>query len=459
MKLIVGFAVPLLAGLVFQQFYNMMDTIIVGKYLGVKQLAGVGATGALNFLVLGFCTGTCCGFSIPVAQSFGAGDEHMLRKYVANAIWLSVIFAVAVTLTVCLLCRKILGWMDTPEDIFEYSYSYIFVIFLGIPAIILYNLVSGIIRSLGDSKTPVYFLVIAACLNIAFDLIAILGFHTGVEGAAGATVLAQLISGLLCVFYMRKNYPILRFEKDELHFDRKCAGVLCNMGMPMGLQYSVTAIGSVTLQTAVNGLGSGAVAAVTAAGRINSLCCCPLDALGSTMATYSGQNVGARKLGRVKEGLHSAAFLGTCYALLALGVMYFFGRNLLLLFLDTSDLQVFNNARQMQMTNAAFLILLTLIYLFRFSIQGMGYSKLAVIAGVFELFARVFVAMVLVPAFGFTGVCFANPIAWLMADVFLIPAFGYAFRKIGRQIGMPEEPEKQKQTVRFRAFRLHPGRG
>lgn len=292
-KLILSFAVPLLLGMLFQQFYSMVDTIIVGKSLGVDQLAGVGSTGAINFMIIGFCNGVCSGFAIPIAQSFGAKDYKRLRKFVANAAWLSIAFAAVMTVVVCVLCRQILFWMDTPENIFEYAYSYIFIIFLGIPATYLYNLLSGIIRSLGDSRTPVIFLVISAMLNIIFDLLAILVLHMGVAGAAWATVLSQLISGILCFLYMRKQYDILKFEKDEMKFEGRQAIILCNMGIPMGLQYSITAIGSVILQTAVNSLGSQAVAAVTAAGRISGFSCCPFDALGSTMATYAGQNVGA----------------------------------------------------------------------------------------------------------------------------------------------------------------------
>lgn len=248
-KLILSFAVPLLLGMLFQQFYSMVDTIIVGKSLGVDQLVGVGSTGAINFMIIGFCNGVCSGFAIPIAQSFGAKDYKRLRKFVANAAWLSIAFAAVMTVVVCVLCRQILFWMDTPENIFEYAYSYIFIIFLGIPATYLYNL-SGIIRSLGDSRTPVIFLVISAMLNIIFDLLAILVLHMGVAGAAWATVLSQLISGILCFLYMRKQYDILRFEKDEIKFEGRQAIILCNMGIPMGLQYSITAIGSVILQTA-----------------------------------------------------------------------------------------------------------------------------------------------------------------------------------------------------------------
>ena len=198
MKLILQFCIPLFFGMLFQQFYNMMDTIIVGKFLGVHALASVGATGSINFMVIGFCMGVCNGFAIPVAQQFGAKDYHALRKYVANSVWLSIAFAGVMTVAVCLLCRQILGWMHTPQDIMEGSYAYIFVIFMGIPAIYLYNLLSGIIRSLGDSKSPLVFLVMSSVLNIALDLVLILAFHMGVAGAAWATVISQAVSGIVC---------------------------------------------------------------------------------------------------------------------------------------------------------------------------------------------------------------------------------------------------------------------
>ena len=405
LKLILSFAVPLLLGMLFQQFYSMVDTIIVGKSLGVDQLAGVGSTGAINFMIIGFCNGVCSGFAIPIAQSFGAKDYKRLRKFVANAAWLSIAFAAVMTVVVCVLCRQILSWMDTPENIFEYAYSYIFIIFLGIPATYLYNLLSGIIRSLGDSRTPVIFLVISAMLNILFDLLAILVLHMGVAGAAWATVLSQLISGILCFLYMRKQYDILKFEKDEMKFEGRQAIILCNMGIPMGLQYSITAIGSVILQTAVNSLGSQAVAAVTAAGRISGFSCCPFDALGSTMATYAGQNVGAGKLDRVGKGLKSASFIGGIYAIL-------------------------DHVKQFLVFNTAFYIPLCLVNTVRFCIQGMGYSRLAILAGVCEMVGRIIASLVLVPLIGFVGICIASPIAWIMADLFLVPAYCHTINRM-----------------------------
>lgn len=430
LKLILSFAVPLLLGMLFQQFYSMVDTIIVGKSLGVDQLAGVGSTGAINFMIIGFCNGVCSGFAIPIAQSFGAKDYKRLRKFVANAAWLSIAFAAVMTIVVCVLCRQILSWMDTPENIFEYAYSYIFIIFLGIPATYLYNLLSGIIRSLGDSRTPVIFLVISATLNILFDLLAILVLHMGVAGAAWATVFSQLISGILCFLYMRKQYDILKFEKDEMKFEGRQAIILCNMGIPMGLQYSITAIGSVILQTAVNSLGSQAVAAVTAAGRISGFSCCPFDALGSTMATYAGQNVGAGKLDRVGKGLKSASFIGGIYAIIAFFVLSLFGRQIALLFVSADEIAILDHVKQFLVFNTAFYIPLCLVNTVRFCIQGMGYSRLAILAGVCEMVGRIIASLVLVPLIGFVGICLASPIAWIMADLFLVPAYCHTINRM-----------------------------
>ena len=303
MKLIVGFALPLLFGFLFQQFYNLVDTVIVGRFLGVNELAGVGATGSVNFLVIGFCMGVCNGFSIPVAHKFGAGDYKGMRKYVANSAWLGIAFSVVLTTVTVVFCRPILELMKTPEDIIDFSYDYIVIIFAAIPFTFLYNIVSGVIRALGDSKTPVIFLVISSIVNIGLDLFFIITFKMGVAGAAWATAIAQAVAGIGCTWYMVKKFEILHIQKDEWAFNAHMMGSLCAMGVPMGLQYSITAIGSVILQTATNTLGSSAVAAVTAAGKVCNFLACPYDAMGSTMATYGGQNVGAGKLERLDKGL------------------------------------------------------------------------------------------------------------------------------------------------------------
>ena len=428
-NIILGFAIPLLLGMLFQQFYSMVDTIIVGKYLGVSALASVGSTGSINFMIIGFCMGVCNGFAIPVAQKFGAGNFKKLRKYVFNSGFLAIVFSVVMTLIVCVFCRQILIAMRTPEDIIQGAYSYIYVIFLGIPATYLYNLLSGIIRSLGDSKTPLFFLIISSIINIILDLFLIIYMHMGVAGAAWATVIAQAVSGILCLIYMRKKYSVLKFESDELKIDGYCIRRLCYMGVPMGLQYSITAIGSVILQAAVNGLGSIIVAAVTAAGKISMFLCCPFDALGSTMATYTGQNIGAGKLERISEGIKKSMIIGSVYSIVALIISVFFGKSLALLFVNENEIEILAKVSENLIIIAAFYIPLCIVNVVRFTIQGMGYSTFAILAGVCEMIARALCGFILVSIFGYVAVCLASPVAWIFADAFLIPAYKYVINK------------------------------
>lgn len=435
MKLILGFSIPLLFGFLFQQFYSMVDTVIVGRFLGKENLAAVGATGAVNFLIIGFCMGVCSGFSIPISHKFGAGDYSGLRKVVANCIWLTVAFAVVMTVLTTSLCRPILVVMKTPANILDAAYSYIWVIFLGIPVTFLYNMTSGVIRALGDSKTPVIFLVMSSFINIGLDLFFIVNLQWGVQGAAWATVISQGISGLCCLLFMIRKFEILRIRRDEWAPNRHLMGSLCGMGIPMGLQYSITAIGSVILQSATNTLGSDAVAAVTAAGRIGGFLACPFDAMGSTMATYGGQNVGAGKLDRIGQGLKSCIFLGAGYSVIALCISIFFGRTLATLFLDASEMAIINNVRFFMIITTSFYFPLALVNIIRFMIQGVGFPTFAILAGVFEMLARALAGFVLVPAIGFTGSCLGSPIAWVFADAFLIPAYFHVKKVLQKRIG------------------------
>ena len=425
MGLIANFALTTLFGMLFQQLYNMVDAMIVGKLLGAAALGGVGSTGSINFFVIGFCMGVCNGFAIPVAQRMGANEPSEMRRFAANAAWLSALFAAALTLATGLLCRQILTVMRTPADIFDHAYAYIFVIFMGIPATFLYNLLAGIIRSLGDSKTPVYFLALSSVLNITLDFTLILGFDAGVAGAAIATVASQGVSGLACLCYMVKKYPILRMTREERRPNLHACKVLCVMGIPMGLQYSITAIGSIVLQSSVNALGSLYVTAVAAGAKVYQLLACPFDAMGSTMATYCGQNVGACKLDRLSKGIRSCALLGLGYSLLALGAMLVFAPRCAMLFLDPGELDaalLVKLTTRYILIQSAFFFPLALVNIVRFSIQGMGFSPFAVLAGVLEMAARTGVGQVLVPMFGYTAACFASPAAWVCADLFLIPA-------------------------------------
>lgn len=448
MKLILGFMLPLLLGMLFQQFYNMVDTMVVGKYLGVNALAGVGSTGSINFLVLGFVIGLSTGFAIPVAQKFGSGDYAELKKYVGNTIWVASAFAVVLTLATCLLCGSILRWMKTPAETFYEAYDYIFVIFLGIPVIFMYNILSGFIRSLGDSKTPVIFLVISSILNIALDIFMIVVLKMGVAGAGWATVISQLVSGILCLIFIVKKFELLHISRDDLKLNFYYVGRLCAVGLPMGLQYSITAIGTILTQTAVNGLGSLYMASVTAGNKVGQVMCCPFDAMGSTMATYGGQNVGAGKPDRIRKGLFCCSMLGIGYSLIALAIAFLFGGDLAMLFVDTKDLEsgldpneIIALAKQFLVTNALFYIPLAFVNIVRFLIQGMGFSQIAVYAGVSELVARGVAALALVPVIGYTAICLANPIAWVLADMFLFPAFFFCFGRVKRHFPKPK-PEK-----------------
>ena len=446
---IVEFFFPLLFGLLFQQVYNMVDTIVVGKFLGVKALAGVGSTGSLSFLVLGFCIGVCNGFAIPVAQKFGERDYPGLKRFVVNAILLAVTFSLVITAVVCALCSPLLGWMNTPSDIVDDAYAYIFVIFLGIPVVFIYNVLFSIIRSLGDSRTPVIYLVICSLLNVVLDLLFIVSFGMGVEGAAWATVISQAVSSLLCVRYIR-HCDLIVLTRRDWKLDKTCVKRLIGMGVPTGLQYSITAIGSIVLQASVNLLGSSYVASVAAGTKVSQLFCCTFDALGSTMATYGGQNIGAGKIERVKKGLAACSLLGAVYAVIGFLIILVLGRNISMLFVNDTNggsvTEILDLAQQFLVCNGAFYIPLAFVNIVRFLIQGMGFSQIAIFAGVFEMIARGLVALALVPVFGFNAVCFANPAAWIFADCFLFPLFFWCYRKMKLQFQRHDEKQLSQET-------------
>ncbi len=430
MPQILSFGIPVLFGYLFQQLYSVVDTAIVGKTLGGAALAAVGSTGSINFLVVGFCCGVCGGFAIPVAQQFGAGDHHELRRYVTGGVWLSALIGLVMTISTAALCDGILTAMNTPADIYQRSYAYIHTIFVGLPAYVLYNYCSGVLRSLGDSRTPVIWLAVASLVNIVLDVVFILSLGLDVFGAALATVLSQALAGVGCLIRVLRGYPeILRMEREDWYWDRNRMGELCLMGLPMGLQYSITAIGSVMLQTAVNGLGTVYVTAVTAASKVSMFLCCPFDAMGCTMATYGGQNVGAAKWERLHQGVRACVTLGAAYSGLALLLTLLLSDPMLTLFLDAGSADLMPLARQYLLILVSFYFLLALVNIFRFLIQGMGFSPLATLAGVLEMAARAGLAC-LVPVCGFAAACFSSPVAWLLADLFLVPAYFHCYRRL-----------------------------
>ena len=453
LKLILSFAAPLLFGVLFQQFYSFVDTAIVGRYLGAEKLAAVGATGSVNFLVIGLCLGFCSGFSIPIAQAFGAKNEHEVRRCTYHAavlcVGLSLLFGLASTL----LCKPLLRLMNTPEEILDSSASYIRIIFAAIPCCVLYNMASGILRSLGDSRTPVVFLVLASLVNIALDLFLIIACGMDVAGAAVATAVSQLIAGIGCLAVIMKKFPILKLTKEDRRFSVKRSRSMLGIGLPMGLQFSITAIGSVMVQWSVNGLGVDAVAAVSAAVKLSMFFACVFDALASTMATYAGQNIGARKPDRVRQGLRAASYVGMVYCAAALGVVLLFGDRMLSLFIDgDANAAVMEMAFRYMKINASMYVPLLFVNILRLCIQGMGFTRVAMFAGLAEMIARTVVAVWVVPAAGFTGACCANPAAWVMADLFLFPCYFRLIRNVeGRLLpDLAETKEKRGTVIRLR---------
>ena len=422
--LILGFCLPMLLGNLFQQLYSMVDTIIVGKFIDVDALAGVGSTGSVSFLIIGFTTGITSGSCILPAQCFGGGNYSEMRKYIANAIYLCIATTVVVTTLAVTLCYPLLQLMQTPADIIDIAYDYIIVVFGGICVTMAYNLMAGILRAMGDSRSPLYFLILASVINIGLDLLFIIVCNMGVAGAGWATVISQGISAALCFIYIRRSYPMLRFEKDEFRFDWKRLLGIARIGVPMGLQFSITAVGSVILQSAVNSIDKIAVAAVTAAGKMQNMIVAPLETLGVTMATYAGQNLGIGNIRRVQNGVKNSLAAGIIYSLAALAVVWFFSSSLCLLFVEAEETEVINQAVQFIRINACFYPVLALLFVFRNVLQGLGYSLLPMMAGACELAARVVIGVWFVPNVGFDAACFASPLAWVAAVALLVVVYG-----------------------------------
>lgn len=435
--LILNFTLPLLLGNLLQQTYSLMDAAIVGKYLGINALASVGASTSVVFLILGFCTGCCSGFSIPVAQKFGARDYVTMRRFISVSLKISGVMSVALAIITSLLCAYILRTMQTPENIFDGAYTYLLITFIGIPSIFFYNLLSGIIRALGDSKTPFWFLLLSSVLNIILDLFCIIVLGWGVAGAAIATVFSQGVSSVLCYIYMNRKYEILKTTPSERRFRSDIARQLLGIGVPMGLQFSITAIGSIMLQSANNALGTACVAAFTAAMRIKMFFMCALDSLGIAMATYSGQNYGAGKPIRIWQGIKSSYVMMLVYVVAINIIIWCFAEKFALLFIDPSETEVIKDTALFLHINLSFFPLLGSLIILRYTIQGAGYTKLAMFSGVSEMVARIMVSLVVVPLFGYLGVCYGDPTAWLFANLFLTPAFIYVYRRL-KLIARPE---------------------
>ena len=433
LRQILTFCIPLLIGNLFQQFYNLADSIIVGKMLGTEAFAAVGSTGSLNFLILGFALGVCSGFTIPISQSFGAGDMNAVRRRCGQAIWLCLATTALITALTYFTTGPILRLTNTPENLYDDAYTYIFIIFMGTGALVLYNMAASVLRALGDSRTPLYFLIVATVLNIGLDILFMGPCQMGVAGAAVATVAAQLFSGLACLLYIHRKMPQLHLTRQDLRPYWREMGLLAGVGVPMGLQFSITAIGSVTLQSAINSLGDLAVAGVSTGSKVHNVVAAPFETMGLAMATYCGQNLGAGRIDRIRKGMRQIMWVGLGYCVVALAAAHLFGPAMALLFIDAAETEVLALSQRFLMIVVAAYPTLLVILVFRNALQGMGFSNSAMLAGLAELVGRVAAAFTLVDLWGYSGTVLAHVLAWILADVVLIPLYLVKTRYLERQ--------------------------
>lgn len=439
-RLLLKFMIPIILGNLFQQLYNMVDTIIVGRYIGVQALAAVGATGTIMFLILGFMSGLTTGFTVLTAQRFGAGDKEGLRKSVGNAAVLSIIITVVMTLLSVALMKQLLRIMNTPEDIFQMSYDYIIIICWGMCGCILYNLMSSFLRAIGNSKVPLYSLVVAATLNIVLDILLVVVFPMGVAGAAIATVFSQGVAGVICLIYIMYKVPLMKLEKRHWQLDFECVKNQLGIGIPMALQFSITAIGTILVQAALNLFGSVAVAAYTAASKVEQLVTQPFMALGTTMATYSAQNIGVKDIVRIRKGTRIANWMSGIYSVLIYGVVILILPYLMQLFVGEDISQVIGYAKTYTYLCAAFYIPLGMIFIFRNVLQGSGNGILPMLGGVLELICRGVVAYISVLLFSYLGVCIATVMAWVMAGIYLAIAYLFVMRRLEKRLIKNDTP-------------------
>lgn len=434
LPLILQFALPLLLGNLLQQTYNIIDSAIVGKELGANALASVGASSSVQFLVIGFCLGTCSGFGVPVAKSFGAGRYDEMRSHVFHGILLTVVFAVVLTAACALLCPQILHLLSTPEDIFPDAYRYLLVIFLGIPFTLAYNLLAGILRAIGDSRTPFIFLAISTVLNIGLDFFCILVLRWGCTGAAIATVMSQVISSILCLIYIIKKVPLLHLTKEDCQIKGRGIQTMMVMGVPMGLQYSITAIGSMVMQSANNSLGSVYVSGFTAGMRIKQFFMCPFDAVATAVSVFCGQNLGAGKIERIKKGIRQGVMVGVTYGLIAGIILIFAGKTLSLIFVKSSATAVLDASAKYLRCMGYFFWSLGILNVCRMTTQGLGFSGRAIFSGMTEMVARIFVSMVFVSTYGFTAICFADQTAWISACFYIVPVCISCVKRVSKTV-------------------------
>ena len=412
LKQLLLFSLPLVAGTLFQQLYSFADTVMVGRFIGEQALAAVGTTYSLHFLTLGFVQGACVGFGIPLAQAVGAKDGTDFKRYFWNGVWLCTVLGVVFTALTFIFAQPLLRMINTPDEIMAQATAYIRIIFLGIPASLLYNFCSGALRAAGDSRRPTLFLLFSSFLNIALDYLLIVTIPLGVAGAALATVASQLVSGLLNLGWMVFKTDLLRGCSGLRGFSRRHAATLCRIGLPMGFEYSVSAIGAVILQGAINALGTAAIAGQTAGEKIRQMFTLPMESVGMAMATYVGQNHGAGRNDRIKQGIRDGCLIQIVYSAAAWFVIWLIKPFAVGLVLGDADPAVTAGALDYLAVISTLFVILGFLMIFRNTLQGLGYSTMAVISGVGELIGRSFGGWLALHGLGFLGISLADPIAW-----------------------------------------------
>lgn len=446
-KLIMRFIIPIIIGNIFQQLYSMVDTIIVGRFVGVEALAAVGATGSVSFLILGFTQGLTTGFTVMTAQRFGAGDREGMKKSIGSAAILSVFVTVFMTAFSILGMDTLLNWMNTPEDIFHMAKQYITIICAGICCNVLYNLLASILRSIGNSVVPLILLVISSIVNIVLDYVLIVYGHMGVAGAAYATIISQGVSGILCLLYIIIGVPALHVERHHWKLEAGCVRNQLAVGIPMALQFSITAVGTILVQSALNLLGSTVVASYSVSCKVEQLVTQPFAAMGVTMATYSAQNRGTNDLERIQKGVKVANIMNAVYAVVIYGIVYLILPFVIPLFVGGDSSMVYGYARTYIIICGAFFIPLGMIFIYRNALQGCGFGFLPMMGGVVELVSRSLAAFAAAKLLSYEGVCLANASAWLTAGLFLWVVYKITMKKMLQQKGLYDQTGKAPMAV------------
>lgn len=438
---IVRFTIPLLIGNIVQQLYNMADSVIVGHFVSAGALAAVGSTGTIMFLVLGFSQGLTTGFTVLTSQRFGARDEYGTKKSVANGIVLSVLVSIVITILSVASMHGVLHLMNTPAEIYDDAYTYISIICLGTGCCVFYNLFAAFLRAVGDSRMPLFFLVFSACLNVVLDLLFIISFQMGVGGAAWATIASQGISAILCAVYIVRRVPAITPDRTMWRLDRDVTARQFAIGLPMALQFAITASGTMIMQAAVNMFGAVAIAAYTAASKLQNVLTQWFISIGEALASYCGQNYGSGDVERIRRGVHVSVMISIVYAIAA-GVLavLLLRPSLTLFFSAGTDIDAMLPYAQIYMVLCAvFYIPLAFIFIFRNSMQGCGYGIQPMMGGVVELLCRLFMAVLAMHLYSYSLAAFCDAFAWIGAGIYTAIAWHFVFKKVQRDLTPQQE--------------------